>query len=54
VPDDITFATKIEIALAQVKQAQDDGVSVFTQSDGTVIKLVDGGSVTSGKHNAGC
>lgn len=26
VPDDITFATKIEIALAQVKQAQKDGV----------------------------
>lgn len=26
VPDDIKFATKLEIALAQVKQAQDDGV----------------------------
>jgi SRSO17 transposase len=26
VPDGIPFATKIEIALAQIKQAQDDGV----------------------------
>jgi hypothetical protein len=30
-----------------------DQLSVFTQSDGAMITLVDGGSMTVGRHNAG-